>query len=432
MGGDGPALERAFRADRAVAVAAVARRVRDLDVAEDAVSEAFARAVVAWREQGAPSSPRDWLVATAWRCAVDRLRREQTQAGVVRTLAAAPPSGEGDALDPALRADLPRPGEPLADDLLRLVLLCCHPALAPEAQVALTARTVLGLSVEQVARALLLTPDAAARRLVRARRKVRDAGIPFALPNGPALGERLDAARLVVHVLYTEGHSPTSGDLVNDVDLEAEALWLARLLHRLVPSDVEGAGLLALLLLTAARGRARTAPDGRVVLLADQDRSRWDAELVAEGLDLLATARRGRVPGRFWLEAEVAAEHARAPSVAATDWVRVAALLRALERLTGSPVVAVSLAVAIGRADGPAAGLAALRGPLADPRVTGTAALHAAHADLLERAGQAVAAREAWRRATAATAVAPYRVALAAHLVPAPARSRATTAGDGP
>lgn len=401
-GGDTTALERAFREDRAAVLAAVARRVGDLQIAEDATQDAFAAAVTAWGDQGVPDAPRNWLVATAWRKAVDRLRRDRAQ------------SNRNAALAAATRTAVPPPTDhAVADDLLQLIVSCCHPALTPEARVALTLRCVAGLNTAEIARAFVIGEATMAQRIVRAKRKVRDAGIRLAPPTPTAMADRLDSVRAVVYLIFTEGHAASQGDDATRADLCTEAIWLARLLRRLAADDPESSGLLALVLLHHARAPARTTAAGRAVPLDRQDRSAWDQDLIAEGLDLVSTGLRGTVAGRYWLEAAIAAEHMRAPSLEGTDWTRIVELYRALWLITGSPVVAVNRAVAVGRADGPAAGLAVLMPVLVNGELDTYAPLHAAHADLLERAGDLHGARAAWQRAHDLTDNAAYRAELA-------------------
>jgi RNA polymerase sigma-70 factor, ECF subfamily len=386
------ALERAFREERAQVVASLARRLGDLQLAEDAVSDAFAAAAARWPRDGVPERPGAWLTTTAWRKALDVVRRERTTGGAV----------------PEQRVDAaPEPGLHDEDALLQLVLTCCHPALSLEARVALTLRHVAGLSVREVAAALLVSEDTMAKRLVRARAKVRDARISFALPDPAALPDRLDAARAVVYLVFTEGHLDSGDGPAVRRELCDEAVWLARQLHRLVPDDDETTGLLALLLLVHARADARTDALGRLVPWDEQDRAQWDEGLVAEARALLA--RTGRDLGPYQVEAAVMALHAAPGGV---PWPRVADLYGLLERLTPSPVVTVNRAVAVARADGPQAALALLAPLLQDPSLARYVPLHAAHADALERAGQPVEAATAWRTAAAAAGNAEQRAVL--------------------
>ena len=382
-------VERAWRTERATIVASLVRRLADLDLAEDAVQDAFAAAATRWPREGVPGNPGAWLTTVAWRRALDVVRRERRTVALPADLDA--PSAPPDALE-VLHAD----GEPV-DDLLGLVLACCHPALAPEARVALTLRHVAGLTAGEIAAAFVVSGDTMAKRLVRARAKLRDAAVSFAVPDARALPARLGDARAVVYLVYTEGHlASVEGPLVRG-ELCDEAVWLARQLHTLVPGDAETAGLLALLLFLQARRPARI--DGESVVALDaQDRSRWDDALAVEARQVLGAAY-GAPLGPYQVEAAIAALHAAAPSVEATDWGQIAALYGVLGRLAPSPVVAVNRAVAVGRADGAEAGLSVLAPVLAEGRLADYVPLHAAHADLLARSGDADGARAAWRRA---------------------------------
>ncbi|HXV92750.1 MAG TPA: sigma-70 family RNA polymerase sigma factor [Pseudonocardia sp.] len=382
------ALERAWREERAAVLATVARRLGDLQLAEDAVQEAFAVAATRWPVDGLPDRPGAWLTTTAWRKALDLRRRER--AGLLP---------DGEVLDRPVRDPGPEgaPGAEIADDLLALLLTCCHPALSTEAQIALTLRHVAGLTTREIAAAFLVTEATMTKRLVRARAKIRDARIPFALPDRAALPQRLDAARAVVYLVFNEGYLASGGGPPVRAELCAEAVWLARQLHRLVPGEPETTGLLALLLLQNARAGARRDPAGGLVPYEEQDRTRWDRGAVTEARELLATTGGGPL-GPYQVEAAIALLHAVAPSAAEIDWVRVAELYAVLGRIAPSPVVEVNRAVALGHARGPAAGLAALGTALADPRLARYLPLHAAHAGLLERAARPGAA-SAWRHA---------------------------------
>ena len=386
------ALERAYRDERAAVLATLTRRLGgDLALAEDVVQDAFVAAAVDWDRRGAPERPGAWLTTTAWRKALDRLRHD-------RVAAAYAPEG-------AMSSELEYDDSSLADDQLAMLFACCHPALAPEARMALTLRSVAGLTVPEIARAFLSSEVAMERRLGRARRKVSEARIPVSVPDDAALPERLAGVLRVVYLIYTEGHAATRGDVPVRGDLCEEAIRLARLLVRLMPDESEARGLLALLLLTDARRAARVDADGALVSLADQDRSRWDAARIAEGRALI-----GGAPGPYAIQARISALHSTAPSWAATDWRQIAGLYAELQRHDRSPVVSVNRAVAVGFADGPRAGLALLDALAGDERLARYQPLHAARAELLARAGED--ASEAYARAMELTDNAAERAAL--------------------
>jgi RNA polymerase sigma-70 factor (ECF subfamily) len=386
-------LERAFREERAAVVAAVARRAGDLGLAEDATQEAFAAAAARWPVDGVPERPGAWLTTTAWRKAIDVLRRERrvTPRDEVRMPEIAMPEATVGAVD---------------DDVLALLLACCHPALASEAQVALTLRHVAGLTTREIAAAFLVPESTMAKRLVRARTKIRDAGIRFEVPPPQDLGDRLAEVQAVVYLVFTEGYLASGEGPAVRADLCEEAVWLARRLHRLVPRDTETTALLALLLLQHARAGARE-DGGALVPFGDQDPARWDPAAVQEARTLLA-ATTGDSPGPYAVQAGIALLHATAPAPDRVDWVRVARLYGVLARRDPSPVIEVNRAVAVGRADGARAGLALLSPLLGDPRLAGYAPLLAAHADLLEAAGDPAAAH-AWRTAAGAAPAGPQR-----------------------
>jgi RNA polymerase sigma-70 factor (ECF subfamily) len=391
------ALERAYRDERAAVLATITRRPGgDLALAEDVVQDAFVAAAVEWDRRGVPERPGAWLTTTAWRKALDRLRRDRVAAARAPHLTA-PVSYEPDFERSALE-----------DDQLRMLFTCCHPALAPEARMALTLRSVAGLTVAEIARAFVSSETAMERRLVRARRKVSDAAIPFRVPPDELLGPRLAGVLRVVYLIYTEGHVATRGTLRGD--LCDEGIRLARLLARLMPDESETLGLLALLLLTDARRDARLGPDGAFIGLDEQDRGRWDADRIAEGVAVLDRALRLAHAGPYAIQAAIAAVHAQAPTWEATDWAQIAALYAELERVDPSPVVTVNRAVAVGFADGAEAGLAIL------DDVTGLdryQPLHAARAELERRAGHAAAADAAYARALALSQNDAERAALA-------------------
>lgn len=398
------ALGRAWREQRAAVLATLARRLGDLGLAEDAVQEAFAAAATSWSQNGVPERPGAWLTTTAWRKALDGLRKDRFP---VERDAQPFPSSETSAVDSRLHAD---PADTsVDDDVLSLVLTCCHPALSSEAQVALTLRHVAGLSDRQIAARFLVSEPTMSKRLVRARAKIRAARIAFDLPDRTRLHERLSEVHAVVYLVFTEGYLASDDGPAVRLELCEEALWLCRQLHRLVADDAETTGLLALVLLHSARSTARQDGAGRLVPYDEQDRTLWDLSLVDEAKALLARTGHER-PGTYQLQAAIALMHAVAPSMNAVPWSRVARLYKALLRATPSPVVAVNQAVAVGRADGPGAGLQALRPVLSDDTMANYLPLHAAHADLLCRAGRVEEAAAAWR-AAAALAVNPQHAA---------------------
>ena len=376
-------------------LAATVRVTRDLDTAEDAAQDAYVQALRAWERDGLPDRPGAWLTTVARRNALNLMRRQQTLEAKLPLLV----EPEDD--------DMPEPagGPPdaIPDDRLRLIFTCCHPALAPEAQVALTLRLVCGVATPDIARAFLVADATMAARLTRAKKKIAAARIPYAVPSVADLPVRVDAVLTVVHLLYSTGHTaPSGGDLVRD-DLCERALDLARLLRRLLPDDREPAGLLALLLVHQARRATRTGRDGRLLRLEDQDRSLWDRELIAEADRLVVAALRSGPPGRFTLQAAIAALHAQAPTYDATDWHQILALYDELLRVWPSPVVALNRAVAVSMVDGPAAALAEVDALAGDDRLAGYRYLPATRADLLRRLGRHAEAADAYRAALALT-----------------------------
>lgn len=398
-----PVLERVAREEGGAILAGLTRRLHgDLERAEEALQEAYALAASTWPRDGVPRNPAAWLTTTAQRRALDRLRRDRVHAARVAELAALTQRlPEEDAMD--------RDESSLPDDRLALIFTCCHPALALDVRVALTVKSLGGLTVAQVARAFFVSESTMARRLVRARRKIAVAGIPFRVPPDALLPERLSGVLRVVYLIYTEGHAAADGDALQRPELCIEALRLARLLAALMPDDPEVLGLLALLLLTEARRPGRVDAAGRALTLEEQDRSTWDAAALAEGSAVLAAAMRRRRPGPYQLQAAIASVHTSAADFAATDWAQIAALYEALLRLHPTTAVRVNHAVAVGFGRGPQAGLDLLEAIDGEAGV----ALPAARAGLLARAGRAAEADAAYAEAIARSANAAQREELA-------------------
>jgi RNA polymerase sigma factor (sigma-70 family) len=374
----------AHRHEWAFVLAATVRVTRDLDLAEECVQDAYARALTVWAASGVPANKGAWLTTVAKRRAIDLLRRD---AALRRRL-------------PLLLDEQPET-VPLTvqDDRLRLILICCHPALAQEAQVALTLRLLCGLTTAEVARAFLVSEPTMAARITRAKKKIANAHIPFRVPPAEELPERVDAVLTVVNLLFTTGHTAPVGDGLVRRDLVERALDLSRMLRVLLPADPGVAGLLALILLTDARRTTRVAEDGSLVLLKDQDRTRWDRNAITEGIALVRDALRCRPPGRFALMAAIAAVHSEAPSWQDTDWREIVSLYDLLVQLWPSPVVALNRAVAVGQAEGPAEGLRALDALATEPQLAGYGYLAAARADFLSRLGRTAEARTAYGEA---------------------------------
>ncbi len=370
--------------------ATLVRLLGDFDLAEEAMHEAFAAAIEQWQQYGLPANPRAWLVSTARFKAIDTLRRrtrsEEMRDALVRRV------------DELSSINAEKAAHDIEDDRLRLIFTCCHPALAPEAQVAMTLREVCDLTTEQIAASFLSSPSTIAQRIVRAKRKIREAKIPYEIPSLADFPTRLASVLSVIYLVFNEGYSASSGESLTRPDLSGEAIRLGRLLVELLP-DAEAMGLLALMLLHESRRTARATPEGDLILLEDQDRSQWNQELIAEGRDLIERSLASRRFGMYTIQAAISAVHADAPSTSDTDWAQIVALYDLLLRSAPSPVVELNRAVAIAMRDGPVAGLALIdsildRGELSDYHLA-----HAARADLCRRLGRTTEARVAYERA---------------------------------
>jgi RNA polymerase sigma-70 factor (ECF subfamily) len=376
--------------------ATLVRLLGDFDLAEEALHEAFRAALEQWPTEGLPANPRAWLVSTGRFKAIDAIRRR----------ARFDPLEEEHA--ESLAAEEPEEREPIEDDRLRLIFTCCHPALAADAQVALTLREVCGLTTEEIARAFLTPAPTLAQRIVRAKNKIRDAGIPYEVPAGPQLAERLDTVLRVIYLVFNEGYSASAGDSVTRADLSAEAIRLGKLLVELLP-EPEAMGLLALMLLQESRRAARATPAGDLILLEEQDRQLWDRTLIADGTALVERALANRRFGPYCLQAAIAAVHAEAPSAKDTDWAQIVALYDVLLRVEPSPVVQLNRAVALAMRDGPMVGLAEVDAILARGDLKQYHLAYAARADLCRRLGQRREARASYEQALALARQGPER-----------------------
>jgi RNA polymerase sigma-70 factor, ECF subfamily len=394
------AVDAVYRSDSRRVLATLIRVLGDFDLAEEGLHEAFAAAVEQWPRDGLPDNPRAWLVSTGRFKAIDAMRRrarfDASQAELVQRM-------EADTM-----RTTPADAEDIEDDRLRLIFTCCHPALTPDAQVALTLREVCGLTTEEIARAFLTAPPTLAQRIVRAKAKIRDARIPYEVPARPELPDRLDTVLHVIYLVFNEGYSASSGESLTRADLSAEAIRLGRLLVELLP-EPEAMGLLALMLLHESRRAARTSPTGELVLLDDQDRALWNREQIAEGRSLVERALASRRIGPYTLQAAIAALHAEATVAGQTDWAQIVGLYEVLLRADPSPVVELNRAAAIAMRDGPAAGLVLIdrildRGDLAD-----YALAHSARAELCRRLGKSSEARASYERALGLTRQEPQR-----------------------
>jgi RNA polymerase sigma-70 factor, ECF subfamily len=402
-------IETLYRSESGRVLATLVRLLGDLDLAEESMHEAFAAALESWTQTGIPDKPRPWLISTARFKAIDAMRRRARFDGAQRDLIAHvesrvndAPSGKGEIGD-----------EEIEDDRLRLIFTCCHPALPPEGQIALTLREVCGLTTEEIARTFLVTPATLAQRIVRAKAVIRDKAIPYQVPASQELPARLGAVLQVVYLVFNEGYSAAAGAEVTRAELTGEAIRLGRLLTELLPEpevpQPEIMGLLALMLLQESRRAARTSPAGELILLENQDRSLWNREQIAEGVALLEKALNSRRFGPYTLQAAIAAVHAEAESTAATDWRQIVAIYDQLVRIQPSPVVHLNRAVAIAMRDGPEAGLAHIDAVLAHGELANYYLAHAARADMCRRLGRTAEARSSYEKALALTQQEPER-----------------------
>jgi RNA polymerase sigma-70 factor, ECF subfamily len=392
-------IETLYRSESGRVLATLVRLLGDLDVAEEAMHEAFAAALESWPQTGIPDNPRPWLISTARFKAIDGMRRRARFDGAQRDLVAYMESRVSDA---------PLEDEEIEDDRLRLIFTCCHPALPPEGQVALTLREVCGLTTEEIARAFLVTPATLAQRIVRAKTRIRETPIPYEVPTPQELPQRLDAVLQVIYLVFNEGYSAGAGAEVTRAELTGEAIRLGRLLTELQP-EPEVIGLLALMLLQESRRAARTSPSGELILLENQDRLLWNGAQIAEGVALLEKALKSRHFGPYTLQAAIAAVHAQAKSAAATDWRQIVALYNQLVRIQPSPVVYLNRAVAIAMRDGPEAGLTHIDAVLEHGELANYYLAHSARAEMYRRLGRTAEARSSYEKALALTQQEPER-----------------------
>jgi RNA polymerase sigma-70 factor (ECF subfamily) len=392
-------LDDVYRSESRRILATLIRLLGDFDLAEEALHDAFRAALEQWPRDGAPANPRAWLVSAGRFKAIDTLRRRARFDASLTVLA--------EQLEVEAQINTGS-DESVEDDRLRLIFTCCHPALAPEARIALTLREVCGLTTEEIARAFLTAPPTLAQRIVRAKAKIRDARIPYQVPARAELPDRLDTVLHVIYLVFNEGYSASSGSSLTRSDLSGEAIRLGRLLIRLLP-EPEVLGLLALMLLQESRRAARTSPEGDLVLLEDQDRALWNREQIAEGTALVQQALSSRRFSHYTIQAAIAAVHAQAPNVAATDWGQIVGLYDLLAQAAQSPVIELNRAVAVAMRDGPAAGLALIDALLASGDLAGYHLAHAARADLCRRLGRTADARAAYERALSLTQQEPER-----------------------